>query len=69
MIDLPDQVTAYSAYASGVADPNALYVIMIGGNDVRDATLTGTGEAAIDDGVAAEKPRSRRFQARAPKTS
>jgi phospholipase/lecithinase/hemolysin len=53
-IDLPDQVTAYNVYASGAADPNALYVVMIGGNDVRDAAKAGTGDAAIDDGVAAE---------------
>jgi phospholipase/lecithinase/hemolysin len=58
-IDLPDQVTAYNVYASGAADPNALYVIMIGGNDVRDAALSGVGEPgeenAIDAGVEAEK--------------
>ena len=58
-INLPDQVGAYSAYASGVADPNALYVIMIGLNDVRDAALSKLGEPAednaIDAGVAAEK--------------
>jgi phospholipase/lecithinase/hemolysin len=57
--NLPDQVGAYSAYTSGMADPNALYVIMIGGNDVRDAALSGLGEPAEenanDAGVEAEK--------------
>ena len=56
---MPDQVGAYSAYTSGVADPNALYVIIIGGNDVRDAALSKLGEPAEDNaiaaGVAAEK--------------
>jgi phospholipase/lecithinase/hemolysin len=53
-IDLPDQILAYDTYASGVADPNALYVIMIGGNDVRDATLSGTDNSGITAGVTAE---------------
>jgi outer membrane lipase/esterase len=52
-IDLLDQVGAYSAYAVGVADPNALYVVMIGGNDVRNAAL-GAGADAVKDGVSAE---------------
>ena len=42
-INLLSQVGAYSVYASGHADPDALYVVMIGGNDVRDAALDGTG--------------------------
>jgi phospholipase/lecithinase/hemolysin len=42
-INLLNQVGAYSAYAAGHADPNALYVVMIGGNDVRNAALDGTG--------------------------
>ena len=50
-INLLSQVGAYSAYASGHADPDALYVIMIGGNDVRDAALDGTGQAAVTAGV------------------
>ena len=47
-------------HEGGVADPNALYVVMIGGNDVRDAALGGTGvvdptgTAAIETGVQAE---------------
>ena len=53
-INLLSQVGAYSAYASGHADPDALYVIMIGGNDVRDAALDGTGQAAVTTGVTAE---------------
>ena len=36
-VNLPSQVGAYSTFVSGNADPNALYVIMIGGNDVIDA--------------------------------
>jgi hypothetical protein len=47
LINLPEQIGAYSAYASDPAhniDPStALYVIMIGGNDVRNAALQGTG--------------------------
>ena len=38
-INLPEQVGAFSAFEHGVADPSALYVIMIGGNDVRDAAM------------------------------
>jgi outer membrane lipase/esterase len=53
-INLLDQVGAYSAYSADHADPNALYVVMIGGNDVRDAALDGTGEAAVTAGVDAE---------------
>ena len=53
-INLLSQVGAYSAVTSGHADPDALYVIMIGGNDVRDAALDGTGEAAVTAGVDAE---------------
>ena len=32
------------------ADPDALYVVMIGGNDVRNAAL-GAGEGAVKAGV------------------
>ncbi len=53
-INLPEQVGAYSLYASGNADPNALYVVMIGGNDVRNAALQGTGAPAVTDGVDTE---------------
>ena len=52
-INLPEQVAAYSAFVSGKADPNALYVVMIGGNDVRNAALQGTGDTAIEDGATA----------------
>ena len=41
-INLVSQIGAYSAFTSFHADPDALYVIMIGGNDVRDAALDGT---------------------------
>ena len=53
-INLLSQVGAYSVYASGHADPNALYVVMIGGNDVRDAALDRTGVGAVTAGVDAE---------------
>jgi phospholipase/lecithinase/hemolysin len=53
-INLPEQVGAYSAYSADHADPSALYVIMIGGNDVRNAALYGTGAPAITDGVDTE---------------
>jgi outer membrane lipase/esterase len=47
-ISLPNQVGAFSLHEGGAAGPNALYVIMIGGNDVRDAALYDTGMAATD---------------------
>jgi phospholipase/lecithinase/hemolysin len=53
-INLPEQIGAYSAFASGHADPDALYVVMIGGNDVRNAALQGTGAGAVTNGVDAE---------------
>jgi phospholipase/lecithinase/hemolysin len=59
-INLPTQIEAYSAFEGGVADKNALYVVMIGGNDVRDAALGGTGTVdptgtdAIEAGVTQE---------------
>ena len=51
-ISLPAQVGAFSLYSGGSADPNALYVIMIGGNDVRDAALYGhrVGRDGCDHG-------------------
>lgn len=51
---MPEQVAAYSAFDGGAADPKALYVVMIGGNDVRNAALQGTGAAAVTAGVDAE---------------
>jgi len=53
-INLPQQVAAYSAFVSDHADPNALYVVMIGGNDVRNAALQGTGVPAVTNGVGTE---------------
>ena len=53
-INLPQQVAAFSARSGNVADPAALYVVMIGGNDVRNAALQGTGAAAVAAGVASE---------------
>jgi phospholipase/lecithinase/hemolysin len=37
--DLTDQVGLYLSEHGGAADPNALYVILIGGNDIRDAIV------------------------------
>jgi outer membrane lipase/esterase len=53
-INLPEQVAAYSAFVSDHANRNALYVVMIGGNDVRNGALQGTGATAITAGVHAE---------------
>jgi phospholipase/lecithinase/hemolysin len=49
-INLLSQVAAYSGFALGHADPDALYVVMIGGNDVRNAALSA-GEGAVTAGV------------------
>ena len=38
-IDLPYQIGAYLQHSGGTATANALYTVMIGGNDVRDAVL------------------------------
>ena len=46
--NLPDQVAAYTAHVSNVADPSALYVVMIGGNDVILATLAGLSQPVAD---------------------
>jgi phospholipase/lecithinase/hemolysin len=56
-ISLPEQVGAFGLHEGGAADPNALYVIMIGGNDVRDAALYDsslTAPGAIMAGVQTE---------------
>jgi phospholipase/lecithinase/hemolysin len=55
-INLLSQVAAFDAFTSDHADPNALYVIMIGGNDVRDAVMGPSEDAAatITAGVDAE---------------
>ncbi|MGI4801295.1 MAG: SGNH/GDSL hydrolase family protein [Janthinobacterium lividum] len=53
-INLPQQVTAFGAATGNKADPNALYVVEIGGNDIRQAALQGTGPAAVTAGVTAE---------------
>lgn len=53
-INLPQQLSAYAAASGGVADPNALYAVLIGGNDVRNAALQGTGATAIPTGVGTE---------------
>ena len=53
-INLPQQVGAYGLYSGGHADPNALYVVDIGGNDIRNAAIQGTGTSAIAAGVNTE---------------
>ncbi|MFC0385705.1 SGNH/GDSL hydrolase family protein [Muricoccus vinaceus] len=53
-INLPQQVAAFGAATGGSADPNALYLVEIGGNDVRNAALEGTGSAAVAAGVQTE---------------
>jgi len=53
-INLPQQVAAYNVASAGRADPNALYTVFIGGNDVRNAALQGTGTAAVLTGVTTE---------------
>jgi phospholipase/lecithinase/hemolysin len=50
-INLPQQVDAYSAFALGHADPNALYVLMIGGNDIIDAVASNSGASAVKAGA------------------
>ena len=55
--NLPQQAAAYLAATGGKADPNALYTVFIGGNDVRNAALYGnstTGPAGIATGVMTE---------------
>jgi len=47
-LNLPEQVDAFLQQAGGVASPDALYVIEMGGNDIRDALVAyiGGGPAA-----------------------
>ncbi len=52
--NLPQQVAAFSAFKGGVADPNALYFVLSGGNDVRQAALNNLGVAGITAGVSNE---------------
>ena len=49
--NLPQQVAAWSAHVGGIADPNALYFVLSGGNDVRQAALNNLGTAGITAGV------------------
>ena len=53
-INLPQQIGALEALTGGLLDPNALYTVFIGGNDVRDAAKEGTGLSAINTGVQTE---------------
>ncbi len=41
-----EQTAAYLLGSGGKADPNALYTVFIGGNDVRNAALSGGGATA-----------------------
>lgn len=55
--NLPQQVGAYGSFSGGKADAAALYVLFAGGNDVRNAALSGksrTGPASVTAGVNAE---------------
>lgn len=52
--NLPQQVAAYGIHALGAADPNALYVVFAGGNDIRNAATHNLGTAGIAPGVASE---------------
>lgn len=52
--NLLQQVGAYGARAGGIADPNALYFVLSGGNDVRNAALNNLGTAGITNGVSSE---------------
>lgn len=53
--DLPFQVTAFLANSGGIAPSDALYVIEIGGNDIRDALVVfaggGDGSVIIKDAL------------------
>lgn len=56
-IDLPTQVNLFLANHGGVAPSDALYVVFIGGNDVRDARdaiAPAIAEMVVDTAVAAE---------------
>jgi len=56
-IDLPTQVNLFLANHAGVAPSDALYIVFIGGNDVRDArdSLDAvTAESIVDTAVTAE---------------
>ncbi|MBB3694917.1 SGNH/GDSL hydrolase family protein [Sphingomonas sp. BK580] len=53
-INLPFQVDAYLDRSSGVADGDALYTVFIGGNDVANATRSGTGAIALTTAVSSE---------------
>lgn len=51
--NLPNQIAAYLAHAGQLADPNALYTVFIGGNDVRTAAHQGDA-AFVTTGAATE---------------
>jgi len=54
LINLPYQVGAFSTFEGGAAPSSGLYVVDIGGNDVRNAVLQNTGLTAVAAGAAAE---------------
>ncbi len=51
--DLPDLVARYLADVGGTADPNTLYIVSVGGNDIRDALESPT-EASVIIGAAVQ---------------
>ncbi len=52
--NLPEQVSAYTTHVSNNADSSALYVIMIGGNDVINAISSGFTDTYLTTGVTSE---------------
>jgi phospholipase/lecithinase/hemolysin len=52
--DLTDQINIYLGQHNNVADPNALYVIMIGGNDIRDAIVAYPSDPNSSNEIIAE---------------
>lgn len=53
-IDLGDQVGAYLLQVGGIASENTLYVVFIGGNDVRDARGVSHKQSKVILGAAAK---------------
>ena len=52
--DLTDQINIYLGQHNNVADPDALYVILIGGNDIRDAIVAYPGDPNSSNLILAE---------------
>jgi outer membrane lipase/esterase len=51
--DLAAQVSAFNAAHGGVADPNALYLVNVGGNDIFDILANPGNAAAITNAAVA----------------